>query len=103
MGMALDSVISGGCILSGGCVHNSVLSPQVRVNSYSTIYHSVLMDQVEVGRYCRIKNTIVDKYVKIPPHTDIGYDLEEDSKRYYVSPKGIRVVPKEMVFPSGTP
>lgn len=102
MGMALDSVISGGCVLSGGCVHNSVLSPQVRVNSYSTIYHSVLMDQVEVGRYCRIKNAIIDKYVKIPPHTDIGYDLEEDSKRYYVSPKGIVVVPKEMVFPSGT-
>jgi glucose-1-phosphate adenylyltransferase len=103
MGVALDSIISGGCILSGGKVQNSVISPEVRINSYSTIYHSVLMDQVEVGRYCRIKNTIVDKYVKIPPRTDIGYDLEEDSKKYYVSPKGIVVVPKETVFPPGPP
>jgi glucose-1-phosphate adenylyltransferase len=103
MGVALDSVISGGCILSGGRVQNSVLSPRVRINSYSTIYQSVLMDQVEVGRYCRIKNTIIDKYVKIPPHTNIGYDLEEDSKKYYVSPKGIVVVPKETVFPSRVP
>ena len=96
MGMALDSIISHGCIISGGRVQNSVLSPNVRINSYSYVYKSVLCEQVNVGRHAMIKNAIIDKGVDIPPYTRIGYDPEEDAKKYFVSKGGIVVIPKGM-------
>jgi glucose-1-phosphate adenylyltransferase len=95
-GVAVDSLISNGCILSGGRVQNSVLSPNVYVHSYSYIYRSVLMERVEVGRYSRIRNAIIDKEVIIPPNTTIGYNLEEDARKYTVTNSGIVVVPKKM-------
>ncbi len=95
-GITLDSVISHGCIISGGRVQNSVLSPNVRINSYSNVYNSVLFEHVQVGRYAKVKNTIIDKDVIIPPHAKIGYDLEADAKKYYVSNGGIVVIPKGM-------
>jgi glucose-1-phosphate adenylyltransferase len=75
-------------------VQNSVLSPNVRINSYSEVHKSILMENVEIGRHCRIRKAIIDKDVSIPPETEIGYDPEEDKKRYYVTPSGIVVIAK---------
>ncbi len=97
-GVAVDSIISNGCILSGGRVQNSVLSPEVRVNSYSYVTQSVLMEGVEIGRYSRIRKSIIDKGIKIPPKTLIGYNLDQDRKLYTVTNSGIVVVPKSVSF-----
>jgi glucose-1-phosphate adenylyltransferase len=94
LGIALDSIVAHGCILSGGRVQNSVLSPNVRVNSFSEIRDSILMENVDIGRHCRIRKAIIDKDVVIPPGTEIGYDLEEDKKHYHVTPSGIVVIAK---------
>jgi glucose-1-phosphate adenylyltransferase len=93
-GRALDSIVSHGCIVSGGRVQSSVLSPNVRINSYSEVYDSVLMENVDIGRHCRIRRAIIDKDVVIPPETEIGYQLEKDRKRYHVTPSGIVVIAK---------
>ncbi len=94
-GEAHDSIVSQGCIISGGHVRRSILSPQVRVNSYSVVEDSILLDRVDVGRHCRIRRAIIDKDVKIPPNTTIGYDLEEDRQRgFVVSNQGIVVIAK---------
>jgi len=98
MGVALDSIISGGCIVSGGRVQNSLLSQNVRINSYTEIRDSIIMENVDVGRHCRIKRAIIDKDVVVPAHTTIGYDIEEDSKRFTVSPGGIVVVAKGQII-----
>jgi glucose-1-phosphate adenylyltransferase len=95
MGIALDSIVSGGCIVSGGKVVNSVLSPGVRINSYCEIDHSILFPQVEVGRHSRITGAIIDRGVRLPEHTVIGFDPEEDRKRYHVTDTGIVVVSPE--------
>ncbi len=94
LGIALDSIVSHGCIVSGGRVQNSVLSHNVRVNSYSDVRESILMENVDVGRHCRIRRAIIDKDVNIPPGTEIGYDPAEDLRRFYVSPSGIVVIAK---------
>ena len=94
LGIALDSIVAHGCIISGGRVQNSVLSPNVRVNSYTEVRESILMENVEIGRYCRIRKAIIDKDVIIPPHTEIGYDLEQDRMRYHVTHSGIVVIAK---------
>ncbi|MGA1826557.1 MAG: glucose-1-phosphate adenylyltransferase [bacterium] len=101
-GSAIDSLISHGCILSGGKVQNCVLSPNVTIHSYSFVYKSVLMEGVHVGRFSRIQNAIIDKGVIIPPRTTIGYDLAEDSKKYTVTDSGIVVVPKKMTLDTTT-
>jgi len=93
MGMAIDSIVSAGCIVSGGRVSRSVLSPGVRVNSYCEIHGSILMPNVEVGRYSRIQNAIIDSNVKIPEASVIGVDPEQDiANGYLVSPGGVTVV-----------
>ncbi len=94
IGLALDSIISVGCIVSGGRVQRSILSPNVRVNSYCQIYDSILMEGVNVGRYAKIKRAIIDKDVTIPQGMVIGYDIAEDRKRFFVSESGIVVVAK---------
>jgi len=94
MGIALDSIVSAGCIISGGRVIRSVLSPGVRVNSYCEIDSSILMQDVEVGRHSRIRNAIIDSGVKIPDGSLIGYDLDADrAGGYHVTEGGIVVVP----------
>ncbi|HEV3235695.1 MAG TPA: glucose-1-phosphate adenylyltransferase [Gemmataceae bacterium] len=94
-GEAHDSMVCQGCIISGGHVKRSILSPRVRVNSYSTVDDSILFDGVDVGRYCRIRRAIIDKDVKIPQGTTIGYDLENDRKRgFTISDTGIVVIAK---------
>ncbi len=94
LGIALDSIVCDGCIISGGRVQNSVLSPNVRINSWADVKESVLMENVQIGRHCKIKRAIIDKDVHVPDGTLIGYDAEEDKKRFSVSPKGIVVIPK---------
>ena len=94
VGTALNSIISNGCIISGGSVKRSILSPRVRVHSYAEIEDSILLEGVDVGRYAKIRRTIIDKEVQIPQGMEIGYDLDEDAKRFTVTPSGIVVVPK---------
>ncbi len=91
-GVAMDSIVSPGCILSGGTVDRCVLSPEVRVNSYAQVQESILMDGVVVGRHSRIRRAIVEKNVRIPEHTVIGYNLADDARRFRVTPAGVVVV-----------
>ena len=94
IGIATDSLVSDGTIISGGTINRCVLHPRVRINSYADVDESILMDGVEIGRHSKIRRTIVDKGVKIPPGTTIGYDLEQDRARFTVTDSGIVVVPK---------
>jgi glucose-1-phosphate adenylyltransferase len=99
MGIAADSIVSMGSIVSGGRVTRSVLSPDVRVNSYTEIDGCIFFSHVNIGRYSRIRRAIIDRHIHIPEHTEIGYNLEEDTKKYYVSESGIVVVvPEERMF-----
>jgi glucose-1-phosphate adenylyltransferase len=96
LGIALDSIVAHGCIVSGGRVQNSVLSPNVRINSFSEVLESILLENVDIGRRCRIRRAIIDKDVKIPADSEIGYDIAADRERYHVTPSGIVVIPKGM-------
>ena len=99
VGMATNSMVSEGCIVSGGSISRCILSPKVRINSYSQVYESILMENVSVGRYSRIRRAIIDKNVVIPPNTRIGYDRAEDERRgFHVSTNGITVVPKGAIL-----
>jgi glucose-1-phosphate adenylyltransferase len=95
VGRALDSIISNGCIISGGKVQRSILSPNVRINSYCEVEESILMEGVDVGRYAKVRRAIIDKDVKIPQGAEIGYNLERDKKNFYVTESGIVVVAKK--------
>lgn len=98
-GEAVDSMVCQGCIVSGGHVRRSILAPGVRINSYAMVEESLLFDRVEVGRYCRIRRAILDKDVNVPPHTMIGYNLEQDRARgFTVTEQGIVVIPKGETF-----
>lgn len=94
IGLVLDSIVSGGCIVSGGKIQRSILSPNVRINSYSEVHDSIIMEGVDVGRYAKVKRAIIDKDVRIPQGAVIGYDLAEDKKRFTVTESGIVVVAK---------
>ena len=93
-GLAIHSIISSGCIISGGRVRRSLLSPNVRIHSFAEVEDSILLEGVEVGRHARIRRAIIDKEVQIPPGMEIGFHLEEDAKRFTVNGTGIVVVPK---------
>ena len=95
VGMATNSMVSEGCIVSGAGLSRCILSPKVKVNSFSQISESILMENVEIGRHSKIKKAIIDKNVIVPPNTRIGFSREEDEKRgFHVSPNGVTVVPK---------
>jgi glucose-1-phosphate adenylyltransferase len=98
IGMALNSIISNGCIISGGKVKSSILSPDVRINSFSEVSDSILMEGVDIGRYAKVRRAIIDKDVKVPQKMEIGYDLKEDKKRFTVTESGIVVIPKGMIL-----
>jgi glucose-1-phosphate adenylyltransferase len=95
MGIALDSIVAGGSIISGGRVLRSLLGYDVRVNSYSDVEDSILFNHVNVGRHSRIRHAIIDRHVDLPEHTVIGYDDEQDRKHYHVTESGIVVVVRE--------
>jgi glucose-1-phosphate adenylyltransferase len=98
-GEALDSMVCQGCIISGGHVRHSILSPNVRVNSYATVEDSILFEGVDVGRYCRIRKAIIDKDVRIPPRTVLGHNLDHDRQRgFLVTEQGVVVIPKGETF-----
>ncbi len=94
-GMAINSIVSPGCIVSGSVVRSSVLSHDVRVNSYADVDSSVIFSHVNIGRHCRIRHAIIDRNVNIPDGTVIGFDPEEDKKKYFVSPSGLTVVTRD--------
>ena len=93
-GATLESIISGGCIISGGEIKRSLASPDVRVESCATVEESILLEGVRIGEGAREKRSIIDKHSTIPPGMEIGYNLEEDAKRFTVTTSGIVVVPK---------
>ncbi len=92
VGIATDSIVSSGCIISGGHIDRTILSHNVRINSYSKVSESILFNDVDIGRYSRIRRAIVEKGVRVPPYTVIGHDPEEDRKRFHVSAGGVVVV-----------
>lgn len=94
-GMAINSVISAGCIISGGLVKNSVLSQDVRVNSYAEVDSSIIFSHVDIGRHCRIRRAIIDRDVHLPEGTVIGYDQNEDRRNYFVTASGLTVVTRD--------
>jgi glucose-1-phosphate adenylyltransferase len=93
-GEVVQSLLSQGVVVSGGKVYRSILSPNVRVNSYTQVEDSIIMEGVDVARYAKIKKAIIDKEVKIPQGEEIGYNLEKDKKRFHVTDGGITVVAK---------
>ena len=101
VGQATNSLISEGCIISGGQVHHSIVSPKVRVNSYAVVEDSIVFENVNIGRHCKIRRAIVDKHVDIPAGTTIGYDLEKDRRQFHVSDSGIVIIPKGMHIEPG--
>lgn len=96
-GMAVDSMVSGGCVISGSTVRHSLLFSNVKVNSYAVIQDAVVLPDVEIGRNARIRKAVVDKGCRIPPDTVIGEDPEQDAERFYVSPEGVVLVTPEML------
>jgi glucose-1-phosphate adenylyltransferase len=98
-GRALNSLLAGGVIVSGGTVRESVVSRRVRVNSFADVYRSVIFAGTVIGRHSRINKAIIDKGVVVPPGTEIGFDPEEDAARgFTITPGGVTVVPKGYVF-----
>lgn len=95
MGTAVDSIVAGGSILSGGRVKKSVIGYDVRVNSYCEINESILYNHVNVGRHSKIRRAIIDRHVSLPERTEIGYDLEADRRRFHVTQSGIVVVVRQ--------
>ena len=96
-GYAVDSMVSGGCIISGSSVRHSLLFSNVRVNSFTTLEHCIVLPQANIGRNCRIKRAIIEKGCEIPEGTVIGENLAEDAKKYHVSPGGIVLVTPDML------
>lgn len=96
-GMAVDSMVSGGCIISGACIKHSLLFSNVLVHSYSQVTDSVILPNVHIGDHCRLTKVVVDKGCRIPDGTVIGEDLELDAKRFYVSPGGVVLVTPDML------
>ncbi len=98
VGIATDSLVSHGCIISGGRIHRSVLGVGCRVNSFSEVEESVLFEKVRVGRHAKIRRAIIDKDVEIPSGTVIGVDREADRERFFVNDNGIVVIPKRAIL-----
>jgi len=96
-GMALDSMVSGGCLISGATVRHSLLFSNVRVNSYSVLQDVVALPNVRIGRNCRVTKAVIDKGCDLPDGTVIGEDAETDAERFYVSPNGVVLVTPEML------
>ena len=104
MGVAVDSIVSHGCIISGGRVINSVLCPGVRVNSFCDVEQSILLPHVVVGRHSRIRRAIIDREVEIPEYSEIGFDPEQDrGNGFVITDNGIVVVDRELMARAPSP
>jgi len=98
-GMATNSLVSEGCVISGGQIDKCILSFGVRVNSFSRVEESIIFENVNIGRYAKIKKSIIDKGIFIPPYTEIGYNRKDDEARgFSVSDSGITIVPKGAIL-----
>jgi glucose-1-phosphate adenylyltransferase len=97
LGIALDSIVCNGCIISGSRLERSVVSPNVRINEHAEVLDSILMENVVVGHNSKLRKVIIDKDTVIPPKTEIGYDLKADRDRFTVTDSGIVVVNEEMM------
>jgi glucose-1-phosphate adenylyltransferase len=97
-GKALDSIICSGVIISGGRVERSLLSPGVRINSYADVTESILFHNVVIGMHAKVRRAIIDKGVRVPNGMKIGYDLDKDRQRFFVSDEGIVVIPKGAIL-----
>ena len=91
-GQAIDSIVSGGCILSGGMVKNSVLGRGVRLHSGAAVENCVILDNCDIGRRAKLRRTILDKNVRIPEDAEIGFDLDRDRRHHHVTESGIVVI-----------
>jgi glucose-1-phosphate adenylyltransferase len=98
VGTACNSIVSSGCIVSGGKIFRSILSPSVRIHSYSEVQDSILMDGVEIGRGARVRRAIIDKRIRVPEGYQIGFHLKEDAKKFTVSESGLVVIPKGSIL-----
>jgi len=96
-GMAIDSMVSGGCIISGSTVRHSLLFSDVQVNAGSRVHDSVILPSVHVGENCEIRRCVIDRGCEIPDGLRIGVDEEEDARHFFISPGGVRVVTPEML------
>lgn len=94
VGIATDSMVSHGCIISGGRIHRSVLSVGCRVNSFAELEESILYERVRVGRHAKLRRCIIDKDVEVPPGVEVGFNLDADRKRFFVTESGLVVIPK---------
>jgi glucose-1-phosphate adenylyltransferase len=95
MGVAVDSIVAGGSVISGGKVNRCVVGNNVRVNSYCEMSDSILYNHVNIGRHSKIRRAIIDRHVSLPERTEIGYDVEADKRRYHVTESGIVVVVRQ--------
>ncbi|WP_455818356.1 glucose-1-phosphate adenylyltransferase [Pseudomonas cerasi] len=100
-GMTMNSLVSGGCIISGSVVVNSVLFSRVRINSFCNIESSVLLPDVEVGRSCRLRRCVIDRACVLPEGTVIGENPDDDARRFYRSEEGIVLVTRTMLAKLG--
>ncbi len=91
-GQAIDSIVSGGCLLSGGMVRNSVLGRGVKVHSGALIEDCVILDNCDIGRRAKVRRAVLDKNVRVPEDAQIGYDLERDRIHHHVTESGLVVV-----------
>jgi glucose-1-phosphate adenylyltransferase len=98
MGVSISSIVSSGCIISGGRVYRSILSPNVRIHSYSEVQDSILMEGVDVGRGARVRRAIIDKRIRVPAGFQIGYNLEEDARKFTVTQSGVVVISKGTIL-----
>lgn len=98
VGRVLNSLITDGTIVSGGLVERSIISPNVKVNSYTYITDSIIFNDCNIGRHSKIRRAIIDKDVIIPEGTEIGFDPDGDKKRFKVTETGITVIPKGYRF-----
>lgn len=96
-GMAVDSMVSGGCVISGAKVVRSLLFSNVKIHSYSLLEDSVILPNSDIGERCKIRKAVIDKGCQIPENTKIGYDLEEDAKRFYVTEDGVVLITPDML------
>ena len=97
LGMAVNSMVSGGVIVCGAVVRHSLLFSSVRVDSHASVTDTVVLPDVTIGRGCRVRRAVIDQGCRLPEGTVVGESAEDDAKRFFVTPKGVVLVTPEML------